>query len=85
MKENRVEFRSSDKERELFKAAASYLGMNLSSFLRMIALEKSNEIIKNSIVLSERDRDIFMTALENPPKPNKNLKIALSEYKKLKI
>lgn len=85
MKEDRVEFRTSHQEREQFEVAASFLGMNLSSFLRMAALERSVEVLKKTqmMVLSNNDRDIFMSALEKPLKPNKNLKKALSEYKKL--
>lgn len=85
MKEDRVEFRTSRQERIKFEKAATYLGMNLSAFLRMAALERSAEILKESHVLSlsDRDRDLFLSALENPPKPNKNLKKAFSEYKKV--
>lgn len=84
MKGDRVEFRTSQGERIQFERAASYLGMNLSAFLRMAALEKSAEIVKenNILILSDHDRDLFLNALENPPKPNKNLKKAFAEYRK---
>ncbi len=83
MREDRVEFRTSHQEREQFELAASCLGVNLSAFLRMAALERSCEILKssNTIVLSDRDRDLFLAALENPPKP-KNLKKALTKYRR---
>ena len=32
------------------------------------------------IVLSERDWEIFVSALENPPEPNEALKAAFKEY-----
>lgn len=85
MKEDRVEFRTSHQERVQFEAAANFLGINLSAFLRMAALERSAEIVRenNILLLSDKDRDTFLNALENPPKPNKNLKKAFSEYKKL--
>lgn len=84
MKEDRVEFRTSHEERMQFEIAATYLGMNLSAFLRMAALERSAEVVKdnNVLVLSDKDRDIFLAALENPPEPNENLKKAFFEYKK---
>lgn len=84
MKEERVEFRTSHQERMQFEMAATYLGMNLSAFLRMAALERSAEIVKENhiLVLSDKDRDTFLAALENPPEPNKNLKKAFLEYKK---
>lgn len=58
--------------------------MDLSSFLRSAALEKSADIIKknNLLVLSDRDRDLFLAALEATPEPNENLKRAFAEYKK---
>lgn len=85
MKEDRVEFRTSHQERVQFEEAAAFLHMNLSAFLRMAALEKSAEIVKESnvLLLSDRDRDAFLSALENPPEPNKNLKKAFLEYKKI--
>lgn len=86
MKEDRVEFRTSHQERKQFEIAATYLGMNLSAFLRMAALERSAEVVKesNALLLSSKDRDQFLSALENPPKPNKNLKKAFLEYKRRK-
>lgn len=86
MKEDRVEFRTSHQERVQFEAAATYLGVNLSAFLRMAALEKSIEIVREShvLTLSDKDREIFLSALESPTKPNKNLKKAFLAYKKCK-
>lgn len=85
MRQDRVEIRTSQGERRQFEEAASLLGMNLSEFLRRTALEKSSEIIRsnNTILLSNEDRDAFLTALENPPEPNKKLKQALKHHKRL--
>jgi len=82
-KQERVEFRTTHTERKQLETAATYLGVNLSVFLRMAALSRSTEILKSkqSLTLSDRDRDTFLTALENPPKANKNLKKAIIEYK----
>jgi uncharacterized protein (DUF1778 family) len=82
MKQDRIELRASQKERELLFEAALFSGMTLSSFLRQAALEKSEEVLKHrdSITLSDRDRAIFMDALENPPKPNKQLVNAFKFY-----
>ena len=84
MKQDRVEFRTTYQERKQFEAAASLLSMNLSSFLRKTAVEKASEVLRNnsSIVLSDEDRDAFLDALSNPPKPNKELKKALREYRR---
>ena len=34
------------------------------------------------LTLSERDRDLFLALLENPPPANKNLRRAIKEYQK---
>lgn len=66
--------------------AAAFTGMTLSAFLRQAALEKSEIVLKNrdALTLSDRDRELFLEALENPPKPNKRLKEAFNKYHKLK-
>lgn len=86
MREERVEFRTSHQERMQFERAANHLGMNLSAFLRMAALERSSEIVNESNVflLSDKDSQIFLSALETPPEPSENLKKAFSEYKNRK-
>lgn len=86
MKGDRIELRASQKERERLLEAAIFTGTTLSAFLRQAALEKSEEVLKHrdTITLSDRDRDIFMDALENPPKPNKRLIEAFKFYKERK-
>lgn len=85
MKQDRIEFRTNQEEKQQMEAAAHFMGVNLSTFLRMIALERSAEILKkrDSLLLSDRDRDAFLQALETPPKPNQALKEALLEYRNL--
>lgn len=85
MKEDRIEIRASKNERKQFEEAACLSGMNLSEFLRRSALDKSVEIIRksNAIILSNEDRDAFLNALEHPPEPNKKLKQALKDHKRL--
>lgn len=85
MKQDRVEFRASKSERKQFEEASTFLGMNLSSFMRMSALEKSAEILqqRDSVRLSSKDRDSFLAALENPPEPSKEMKNALRDYQEL--
>jgi hypothetical protein len=60
--------------------------MSLSGFLRQAALEKSDAVLKNrdNITLSDRDRDLFLEALENPPKPNERLIKAFKTYEEKK-
>jgi uncharacterized protein (DUF1778 family) len=86
MKQDRIALRTSQKERERLSEAAIFTGMTLSCFLRQAALEKSDEVLKNrdNITLSDRDRDLFLNALENPPKPNERLKKAFKNYENKK-
>lgn len=73
MRKQRLDFRTSHQERMQFEMRATYLvGVN------QIASEG------HALLLSDRDRNTFLSALENPPSPNKNLKKAFSEYKKIK-
>ncbi len=87
MKKERVEFRTNSQERENFEKAASFLGMNISSFVRMAALERACEILKSeqTLVLSDEDRDLFLNALENPPKPNENLIRAFATHQSMSV
>lgn len=84
MKQERLDVRTSSIEKKQFEAAAMMLGINLSSFLRMSAIEKSTEVLRknDTIILSNSARDAFLNALQNPPKANKELKKALKEYQK---
>lgn len=86
MKEDRIELRFSQKERERLVEASMLMEMNLSSFIRQAALEKSDAVLKNrgTITLSDKDRDLFLNALVNPPKPNKRLQQAFNVYNERK-
>lgn len=86
MRQERLDLRASPKERQRFLETAVFSGMTLSGFLRKAALEKSNIVLKskNTLTLSNRDRDIFLDALENPLKANKHLQKAFKTYQKRK-
>lgn len=86
MRQDRIALRASHAERQHLVEAATFTGMTLSSFLRQAALEKADNALKSRdvITLSDRDRDIFLDALENPPKPSKYLQEAFKEYEKRK-
>jgi uncharacterized protein (DUF1778 family) len=86
MKQNRIELRASEGEHARFMEAATFTGVTLSAFLRQAAREKSDNVLKNkdNLTLSDKDRDLFLKALENPPRPNKRLQKAFITYRKLK-
>jgi len=71
-------------QKELFEYAASLGGFRtLTDFIINAVQEKANTIIKehNTILASEKDREIFFNALANPSGPNQKLVDAAERYK----
>lgn len=82
-----VTIRFSEEERFLAQEAARISGTNKwTTWVRQTALQKARKLVEEEekITLSNHDRDTFLNALENPPKPNENLKNAVSKYLKSK-
>ena len=78
-----VPIRFNEDERNLAQEAARLSGTSQwTSWVRQTALKKAKKIIEEheKITLSNRDRDLFLEALDNPPEPGKNLKNAVSKY-----
>ncbi|MBD1431970.1 DUF1778 domain-containing protein [Sphingobacterium sp. DN00404] len=72
-------------QKELFEHAASLGGFRtLTDFVINAVQEKATAIIQehNTILASEKDREIFFNALTNPVGPNKRLQDAAEQYKK---
>jgi uncharacterized protein (DUF1778 family) len=72
-------------QKELFEYAASLGGFRtLTDFIINTVQEKANAIIEehNTIISSERDREIFFDAFMNPKGPNQRLRDAAEHYKK---
>ena len=74
-KMDRIDLRVTRDQKEVLAHAAVLSGLSMSAFLVAKGLNEAKKIVaKNeSIVLSNRDRDMFYSLLKNPPKPNKNL------------
>jgi uncharacterized protein (DUF1778 family) len=71
-------------QKELFEYAASLGGFRtLTDFIINAVQEKANVIIQqhNTILASEKDREIFFDALMNPPGPNQKLCDTAERYK----
>lgn len=83
-REARIQLRSSVEEKKQFERAAALEGEELSEFLRKSARLRAKKVMEEhqNITLSNEDRDLFLTALENPPKPVKKLKEAMRKYRK---
>lgn len=72
-------------QKELFEYAASLGGFRtLTDFIINTVQERTNTIIQehNTILASEKDREIFFNAFTNPPGPNQKLRDTAEHYKK---
>ena len=71
-------------EQKLYFEQAAILGgfRNLTDFVFRAAQEKAEEIVKNheTILSTQRDKDVFFEALMSPSKPNNKLKVAAQKY-----
>ncbi|HEY2584105.1 MAG TPA: DUF1778 domain-containing protein [Mucilaginibacter sp.] len=71
-------------QKQLFEYAARLGGFRtLTDFVINAVQEKANTIIQehNTILASERDREIFFDALMHPKGPNEKLRSAAERYK----
>ncbi len=77
---DRAQYRPTAEQKELLVRAASLTGQTLSDFMRTAVEERAQRIIADHerLVLNDRARDTFLTALANPPPPNDRL-VALAD------
>ena len=82
----RFDIRLSKEQKMLFERAAR-LGdyRSLTEFVIRAVQEKAKKIIseREKVIATQRDSEIFFSAIVNPPKGNDNLVSAANEYKNL--
>lgn len=84
---DRIDVRISKEQKELIKFASELSGFkSLSEFVVYHVGKRAKEIVKehNTILKSNRDKEIFLNAILNPPAPNAELKEAQLHYNKLR-
>lgn len=71
----RINLRTSHEVKEMIERAASMVGATVSSFMLQNASDMARRVLaqQDSITLSDRDRDAFLKALDNPAEPNQAL------------
>ena len=76
VKDSRVDFRVSDIQKALLERAAEIKHLSLSSYILSSSIKQAElDIAENEmLILSNRDRDLVMSAVENPPEPNEALR-----------
>ena len=80
----RVDFRTTPEVKSLIERAAAINGNSVSDFITATVLEKSRAIIaqNETRVLSDRDRDLFLSLLDAPASPNDALRSAAADFKR---
>lgn len=76
LKDERIDLRANSNQKSILERAAEINHVSLSSYVLASSLKQAQlDIAENElIVLSERDKNLIMSALENPPEPNEALK-----------
>ncbi len=82
----RFDARLTREQKEFFEYASKLGGFrSLTEFILKAVQSKAEEIVEehNKIIASKKDQEIFFDYAFKGVKPNKKLKSALKEYKKL--
>jgi uncharacterized protein (DUF1778 family) len=80
---SRLNFRLPIELKERIEKAAIISGLTVTDFAVSILGNSADEILEKHQTrrLSNKDRDIFLEMIENPPPPNEALLNAVKEYK----
>ena len=82
----RFDTRLPKEHKELFEYAARLGGFrNLTDYVHHVLMEKSTMIIEkhNTILASQKDREIFFKAITGETEPNEPLKAAVKKHSKI--
>ncbi len=80
----RFNFRLPADIKERIESAALVSGLTVTDFAINSLADSADSVLEKheSRILTNRDRDVFLAMLENPPKPNKALLEAVREYRR---
>ena len=82
---DRFDVRTTREEKRLLKRAADLLGRSLSDFILGSAHEAAQRTIEEHTILrlTERDREVLIGALLNPPEPNARFVKAAEHHRRV--
>lgn len=82
LKGSRIDLRITQEQKELLERAAALKGVSLSAYTLSYVLPAAKQEVDSHerLVLSNRDRDLFMSVMENPPRLKGKLKSAIRKY-----
>ena len=80
----RLDVRVRAEHKRLIEDAARLLGQSVSAFTVSTLVREAEEVVEQFGVLrlSDRDRDAFLAALDNPPPPDARLREAFAAHKR---
>lgn len=84
----RIDLRISSELKRLIEQAAALSGVSVSSFITETAVRRSREVIQEAqtIILSNRDRDIFLAMLEDEAgQPNAAMREAARRHRQMSV
>lgn len=81
-KSRRIDLRVTPEQKELLERAAALQGVSLSAYtlFHLLPIAKQELDAHERLVLSDEDRDLFLSVLENPPPLKGSLKSAIQHY-----
>ncbi|NES19705.1 MAG: DUF1778 domain-containing protein [Symploca sp. SIO3E6] len=81
-KSSRLDLRVTPEQKELLERAATLKGVSLSAYtlFYLIPIAKKEIEQQERLILSNQDRDLFLSTLENPPPLQGRLKEAIEQY-----
>lgn len=82
IKSERLSLRLDAQSKKKIEQAATVVQSSVNSFIISTILEKADDIIQKheQLILTSRDRDIFLNAILNPPPANEALSKALRQH-----
>ena len=80
----RLDARVTKEEKRVVETAASLRGISVTDLMRTAITDAANKIIreKETLTLSEREREAFVQALMNPAQPNDAAIAAVRRYRR---
>jgi uncharacterized protein (DUF1778 family) len=84
VKDDRINFRVPRKVKKRVKRAAAVLGITMTDFIKQTTVKEADEVLstRQKTVLSDRDRDAFLAALEEDT-PNDALQDAVDTHNEM--
>ncbi len=83
-KTERLEARTTTKDKQMIARAAEIKGMSTSQFILTVTKAQAMTVISESehILQTQKDKELFVNALLNAPEPSEELKNAFRDFRK---